>query len=173
MLGAGVEFGSESSDGARWMGALTWTSLAGLVVDLYLDYDRNSGPVDRTTVQIFVGKKGESLRWGAQYSHEDRQDDPLLELASGFVAWNMRENLSLIGRVDRIMEPSPKGDNISYIPFDPSARATMLLAAVEYRLSPIFRITPNVIWTTYDRNDQGGNPDDDLHLRVTLFLDLE
>ncbi len=41
------------------------------------------------------------------------------------------------------MEPSPKGDNISYIPFDPSSRATIFLAGFEYRLSDILCITPN------------------------------
>ncbi len=80
---------------------------------------------------------------------------------------------SLVGRIDRILEPSPKGDNIAYIPFDPTAQATMLLAGLEYRFSPVFRITPNVIWTTYGVNTDGVRPDDDLHLRVTFFLDLE
>lgn len=173
MLGAGVEFGSESSDGARWMGALTWKSPTNLIVDLYVDYDSNSGPTDRSTLQLFVGQNTESSRWGVQYSHEDRQDDPPLELASGFFVRELRDDLSLIGRIDRILEPSPKGDNISYIPFDPSARATMLLGGFEYRYSPTFRVTPNVIWTSYDRNDIGVRPDDDLHLRLTFFLDLE
>jgi hypothetical protein len=30
-----------------------------------------------------------------------------------------------------------------------------------------------VIWTTYHRNDDGIRPDDDLHLRLAFFLDLE
>ena len=173
MLGAGIEFGAESSDGARWMGALTWKSTTDVIVDLYLDYDRNSGSADTKTVQVFVGKESEKSRWGLQYSHEDRQDDPLLELASGFYVHRLRDDLELIGRVDRIMEPSPKGDNISYVPFDPTAPATMLLAGVEYRYSPVFRITPNIVWTSYDRNDLGVRPDDDIHLRITFFLDLE
>ena len=49
----------------------------------------------------------------------------------------------------------------------------MLLAGLEYRFAPSFRITPNVIWTTYDRSADGVRPDDDLHLRLTFFLDLE
>ena len=81
--------------------------------------------------------------------------------------------MSVIGRVDRILEPSPKGDNISYIPFDPSARATMFLAGLEYRFNEKFRLTPNLILTIYDRNDEGERPNDDLHLRLTFFLDLE
>ena len=79
----------------------------------------------------------------------------------------------MIGRVDRLLEPSPRGDDIAYVPFDPTAKATMILAGLEYRLSPVFRITPNVIWTTYGVNADGAMPEDDLHLRITLFLDLE
>ena len=173
MLGAGVEFGSETSDGAKWMGALTWRTNAGLILDGYLDYEKLPGRTDRSTIQLFLGKKTELLRWGVQYSNEDRQDDPRLELASAFVIASVREKYHLVGRVDRIMEPSPKGDNISYIPFDPSARATMLLGGIEYQYSPVFRITPNIIWTSYDRNDQGARPDPDVHLRITFFLDLE
>ena len=40
-------------------------------------------------------------------------------------------------------------------------------------VSPVFRMTPNVIWTTYGVNADGATPEDDLHLRLTLFLDLE
>jgi hypothetical protein len=53
------------------------------------------------------------------------------------------------------------------------AQATLLLAGLEYRLSPALRITPNLIWTTCGVNSDGVRPDDDLHLRLTLFLDLE
>ena len=48
-----------------------------------------------------------------------------------------------------------------------------MLAGLEYRFSPVFRVTPNVIWINYDRNADGVRPDDDLHLRMTFFLDLE
>jgi hypothetical protein len=173
MLSTGVEFGAESGDGRKVMGAVTWKPSESLYVDFYLDGERLAGPTDRTTLQFFAGSKTETRRWGIQYSHQDREDDPRLELASAFFVQSFRNAFSVIGRVDRILEPSPKGDNISYIPFDPAAPATMTLAGIEYRFSPVFRITPNVIWTTYDRDDDGIRPDDDLHLRLTFFLDLE
>ena len=173
MLSTGIEFGAESGDGRKVMGAVTWKLSEALAVDFYLDGERLAGPTDRTTLQVFAGYKTDTRRWGIQYSYQDRQADPRLELASAFFVQGLPNAFSLIGRVDRIVEPSPKGDNISYIPFDPTAPATMMLAGVEYRFSPVFRITPNVIWTTYDRDDDGVRPKDDLHLRVTFFLDLE
>jgi hypothetical protein len=173
MLSTGIEFGAEAGDGRKLMTAVTWKPSESLYVDFYLDYERLAGPTDRTTLQVFAGRKTDTRRWGIQYSYQDREDDPRLELASAFLVQSLRESLSLVGRIDRILEPSPKGDNIAYIPFDPTARATMLLAGLEYRFSPIFRVTPNVIHTTYGRNAAGVRPEDDLHLRLTFFLDLE
>ena len=41
---------------------------------------------------------------------------------------------SLIGRVDRLIQPSPRADNIAYIPFAPDAPATFFLGGVEFVL---------------------------------------
>jgi hypothetical protein len=173
MIGTGQEFGAESGDGRKFMGAATWMPGAHLYVDFYMDFERLVGPTDRTTAQLFAGYKTDLLRWGVQYTYQDREDDPRLELASAFYVRSLRESLSFTGRVDWLPEPSPRGDNIAYIPFDPTASATMLLAGIEYRFSPIFRLTPNVIWTTYGVDEDGIRPQDDLHLRLTFFLDLE
>ena len=173
MYGSGLEYANQGGGGDKLMGAITWSLASGVQIDVYADYEKRAGNTDRNTWQVFAGHKTNTLRWGLQYSHQDRQDDPTLELASAFVVRAWRENLSFIGRVDRLLEPSPRGDRIAYVPFDPSARATMMLAGVEYRAASVFRITPNVIWTTYDRNADGVRPDDDLHLRITFFIDLE
>ena len=173
MLSTGIEFGAEGGDGRKVMGAVTWKPSDGYYIDLYVDYERLAGPADRTTMQLFAGHTSNTRRWGVQYSHQDRENDPRLELASAFVVQPLPNSFSLIGRIDRILEPSPRGDNIAYIPFDPTAPATMLLAGLEYRFSPVFRMTPNVIWTTYGVNADGATPEDDLHLRLTFFLDLE
>jgi hypothetical protein len=173
MYGSGLEYANQGGGGDKLMGALTWLLSSGVQVDLYADYEKRAGETDRNTWQVFAGQKKDTLRWGLQYSHQDRQDDPKLELASVFVVARLREDLSAIARIDRLLEPSPRGDGIAYIPFDPSARATMSLAGLEFRFASWFRITPNVVWTTYDRNSEGVRPDDDLHLRLTFFLDLE
>lgn len=173
MVGAGLDFGNESGDGWKWMGALSWSLSPRWIFDLYADYEKIPGPRDRTTFQIFVGYKIDALRWGFQYSNQDRQDDPRLELASAFVVGRLGKRTSLVGRVDRIMEPSPKGDNISYLPFDPSAQATFFIGGVEYRVTPYLTITPNSVLTIYDTNDQGIRPNTDFHLRLTVFIDLE
>jgi hypothetical protein len=173
MAGAGLEFGNESGDGRKWMGALTWRPAAPWLIDLYLDYEVLTGHADRSTFQIFTGYRTDSWRWGLQYSNQNRQDDPQLEIASVFAIRRLSDMTSVVGRVDRIMEPSPRGDNISYLPFDPGARATFFIGGLEFRPKQYLYITPNATVTTYDRNDQGEQPETDFHLRLTLFLDLE
>jgi hypothetical protein len=101
------------------------------------------------------------------------QEDAPLELASAFVVGRVGKNTTLVGRVDRLMEPSPEGNNIAYLPFDPSARAIFFIAGVQFRMSPHLFITPNTVVTAYDRNDQGVRPRTDFYLRVTFFLNLE
>ncbi len=173
MVGAGIEFGNESGDGRKWMAAMTWKPAPAWTFDAYLDFEKLVGPTDRTTWQVFAAYEAEGFRWGAQYSNQDRQQDPALELASVFAVGRIRDKLNLIARVDRIVEPSPSGDNISYVPFDPRAPATMLVGAVEFRLGDTFTLTPNIISTHYDRAGDGTRPTRDLHLRLTFFLDLE
>jgi hypothetical protein len=173
MAGAGLEFGHESGDGLKWMSALTWRPAPAWTLDLYFDHEKLSGRTDRTTLQAFAGYETEALRWGVQYSHQGRQDDPTLELASAFVVRRLGKRAALVARVDRLMEPSPKGDDIDYLPFDSTARATLFVGALELRVSKSLVVTPNTVITAYDRDDQGLRPRTDVHLRLTLFLDLE
>jgi hypothetical protein len=173
MVGAGLEFGNESGDGRKQMAALTWRPSEPWMIDLYVDFEKLSGPVDRTTAQFFIGYRTDALRWGIQYSNQDRQQDPRLELASAFVVRRIRPGTSLVGRIDRIMEPSPSGDNISYLPFDPTARATMFIGGLDFQTAKHFRVTPNMVITKYEQNSQGVTPRTDVHARLTLFFDFE
>jgi hypothetical protein len=173
MMGTKINIGNESDDHQKWMGAISWKPSPNWVVDFYLDYEGLSGPFDRTTIQGFAGYQTDQLSWGIQYSNQDREEDQPLELASTFVRNRVTEKATLIGRVDRLFEPSPRADNISYLPYDPTARATTLFAGVEIQASPHFIFTPNIVFTRYDRNDAGIRPENDLHLRLTLFVDFE
>ena len=168
-----VEFAADGNDHRRIMGALTWRPGPAWTVDFYADHEPVDGPHDRFSLQAFAAYQTDDLRWGLQYSNQDRQQDPPLELASGFVVARLDDRRSLYARVDRLFEPSPKGDGIAYLPYDPSAPATTLFAGVEYRLRDHLRLSPNFVFTRYDADDQGDRPRPDLHLRLTLFLDFE
>lgn len=173
MAASKINLGSESDDKPKWMGAISWKPAPDWIMDFYIDYEGRDGSVDRTTMQAFASYQTEKLAWGIQYSWQDREDDPPLELASTFIRSQLVEKVRLVGRVDRLFEPSPRGDDIAYLPFDPSAKATTLFAGFEYHATPHFYITPNIVYTHYDKNDDGFRPESDLHLRVTLFINFE
>jgi hypothetical protein len=173
MMGTKVNIGNESDDHQKWMGAISWKPSANWVLDFYLDYEGISGSFDRSTIQGFAGYQTDRFAWGLHYSNQDREEDRPLELASTFIRSSLTEKVTLIGRVDRLFEPSPRANNIDYLPYDPTARATTLIAGVEFHASPHLFITPNIFFTRYDHNDLGVRPNNDLHLRLTLFIDFE
>lgn len=173
MYAAEVSFGKDSGDDSRTMVAVTWLPSPGWTIDLYADWEGKSGPHDRVGWQVFTGYQDDNLRFGALYYNQDREQDPPLELGSVFIKTRVTPDIQLIGRVDRLFEPSPKGDGISYLPFDPTAPATFFLGAVELQTSEHTVLTPNIVYTRYDENDQGMRPQSDLLLRLTLFLNFE
>lgn len=173
MIGAGADFGAESGDGAATMLALNWQFSEHWALDFYYDRERRPGETDTTTAQLFAAYEGDHHRFGAQYVYRDRESQSPGELASVYAIWALEDGKSVIGRVDRILEPSLKGDNISYIPFDPSAKATMFVAAYEYRVSDHLLLTPNTIVIKYDEDELSQRPNTDIFFRVTLFLDFE
>lgn len=173
MLGSGAEFGAEAGDGRKAMVALNWKITDRWMVDLYGDGEKLEGPTDRTTWQIFTEYDAEDWRLGALYADQDRQEDPPLEVASAWWIRRLGPGSELVTRIDRVFEPSPRGDNIAYIPFDPSAPATMVYAGIEFTLGEHLSLTPNVIVTAYDRNDEGVRPETDVYLRLTAFVNFE
>ncbi len=173
MVGTGIEFGADGSDGRKWMLALDWAPSDRWLGEIYVDVEQLAGATDRTTVQGFLSYRADDWRWGVQYSDQDREDDPPLRLASSYWIRSLREGLEFIGRVDRIFEPSPKGDNISYIPFDPTAPATLYLAGLEFAVNRHLSVTPNLVVVDYDRDASGLAPKTDVYLRLTAFVNFE
>ena len=169
MWGSRANFGSESSERATYSVAVNWTPAPHWNVDFYVLRESKNGPNDITAFQGYFSRVTEPLRWGVQYSHVDREEDLPLKLASGYLVRKVGEKSSLIGRIDRIFEPSPRGNNIAYIPFDPTAPATMFLGGWEYRWLSNLTLTPNVIVIDYDENDEGVTPTTDVHLRLTAY----
>ena len=173
MVGVGQDFGAESGDGTARMLALNWRVNDQWAIDAYYDNERRPGEADVESRQIFASYRNGAFNAGAQYSYRDREAEATGELASVFGVWQRSSRSSLIGRIDRIIEPSIRGDNIAYIPFDPSAPATLYLGAYEYRLSDHLVVTPNTIVVSYDRNDEGLRPETDVYFRLTFFFDWE
>ena len=173
LWGTGADFGAETGDGNSVMVAVKWQINDRWLMDFYAGHEHRPGETNQTTGQVFAGYETEKTRFGAQYFYRDQQTDPKLEFASLFYTSQFRNALKFVGRIDRVFSPSIKGNNISYIPFDPTAPATMYVAGLEYRFNDHFYLTPNTIVISYDENDQGERPTTDFFLRLTMFVNFE
>ncbi len=172
MVGTGADYGKETGEGQKSMGAVTLGEDRAWTLDVYLDFQELPGATDWTTYQVFGAYRHSAGRVGVQYSYQDREEDPRLEVASAFGLVELSRMAGLIGRVDRLLEPSPKGNDIPYLPFDPTARATLLIAGIELRLHQFLKLTPNVEVILYDDPDEGEKPKDDFLMRLTYYFHI-
>jgi hypothetical protein len=171
MLGTGADFGKETGEGQKFMGAITWGGAkSGWLFDVYGDFQELPESTDRRTFQVFSAYQGEGGRLGLQYTYQDREEDPRLELASTFGVVDLSPKVSFVGRVDRLFAPSPKGNDIDYLPFDPNAKATLFIAGVEFRLHRYVSLMPNVEFILYDEPDNGVKPKNDFLIRLTFYF---
>jgi hypothetical protein len=173
MYGSSETWEADKNPHDKFMGAMTWRPTPGTLLDAYVDHESRPGRLDRSTFQLFAAQQTERYSVGLVYTHQDRQEDPTLELAALMGVVRLSDKIDLITQVQRLFQPSIKGNDIAYIPFDPSATATNIVAGIEYRLTNRIFITPNIVYTHYGVNPQGVRPEDDLHLRLTFFFNYE
>jgi hypothetical protein len=173
MYGSSETWEADKNPHDKFMGAMTWRPTPGTLLDAYVDHESRPGRLDRSTFQLFAAQQTERYSVGLVYTHQDRQEDPTLELAALMGVVRLSDKIDLITQVQRLFQPSIKGNDIAYIPFDPSATATNIVAGIEYRLTNRIFITPNIVYTHYGFNPQGVRPEDDLHLRLTFFFNYE
>ena len=173
MYGSSETWEADQNAFDRYMGGVTWRPTDDWLVDIYSDYEPRPGPYDRQTAQVLVSRSTPSSRLTAMATRQDRDNDPDLELVALMGSLKLGSNTELIAQIHHLLEPSPKGNAITFIPFDPSAKATNFVAGLEYRIDQHFVVTPNIVWTRYEENDEGLTPEDDLQLRLTFFLNFE
>jgi hypothetical protein len=173
MYGSKETWEADKNPFDKVMGGVTWRGNGGWLVDAYGDWESRPGPYDRTTWQFLVGKKTDQYTLGLEYLNQDRDEDPDLELATLLGVLKLGGRWSLMGQLHRLFKPSVKGNDIAYIPFDPTAKATNLVGGLEYRVNEHVTLSPNIVWTRYGINESGMKPDDDLHLRFTFYVNFE
>ncbi|MCA1732881.1 MAG: OprO/OprP family phosphate-selective porin, partial [Acidobacteria bacterium] len=156
-VGNGSGTGTETNSGKKAAAVLGFAPSSGTIFELYADTE-DRGAEDRTTLQAVAGYRGAGYRFGVQYAQQQRKSvasDLDLDLASVFAVWSLRENLNLIARVDRMFDPNPEGDRIAYLPFDPTAESTLLIAGVDVELHKNLGVVPNIEWITYESGPDG------------------
>ena len=147
-------------------------------VDLYLDYldeDEDVNQDSAWSYQLHGGWNGKKDYAGLHYFHRpwDNLEAEEFRLASAYYVHVFgKSSWDIVGRIDYLLDPSIKGNGIDYIPFDPTATAIALLGGIGIKLHRNVEVMPNVKYVTYDTNDEGIRPDDDVYLNLTLNLTI-
>ncbi|MFQ5628045.1 MAG: hypothetical protein ACE5I1_04725, partial [bacterium] len=173
MIGNGNSNRSEANKGKKAMLALGYYPSRNTVFEIYGDWIDNPGANNWFTVQGFIGHKTGKSRFGLQFAHQTRElasgEDLNFQIGSAFFTVDVAEKTSLFARVDRMFDPNPGGNSISYIPFASNAKSTFLLGGVDY--APIINVhlMPNVEVVLYDGVNGSENPNADVLPRMTFF----
>jgi hypothetical protein len=164
MAGNGSGTGAETNEGKRIGGSVLIPLTATTLVEFSGDREDRAGDDDRSTAQVFAAVQRERFRAGVQYAHQSRAASNI-DVLSAFGVVYLRTNVSVLARVDRLFDPNPEGDRISYLPFAPDSESTLVIAGVDWKVHKNVSVIPNVQMIRYD-----SGIDSDIHSRLTLAL---
>ena len=173
MIANGSSTKGETNAGKKVMGALAFYPTNSFLFEVYADYEDRPGDTDRSTYQAFTAFTSDRGRVGLQAVRQRRDVTGAealdLDVASVFGVFELTDTLNLFTRYDRMLDPNPDGDNISYIPFDQAVKANFALFGVDVEISESLNLIPNVEWVFYDESSLRSRPDQDVIPRVTFF----
>jgi len=172
MVGNGSGTRAEINEGKAAYLALGIKSGNGFTLEVYGDYNFLPGEADRFTFQAYGSWRGETGRVGVQYAHQIREMGPVpdleLDIFSVFGVLNVSERLTLLGRYDRMFDPNPSADGISYLPMSPNAKSNLVIAGIDIAVTEHLSIIPNVEAVFYSAVGPLDAPDTDVIPRITL-----
>jgi len=173
MIANGNSNSSETNKSKKGMLSLGFYPTKEIVVEVYGDWNANDGGNDWYTLQGFAAYNTSKMRFGLQFVQQTRQsagsDDQTLELVSLFCVKKVSEKSKIFARVDKMLDPNPKGHKVSYIPFDNSAKSLFVVAGLDFAPIKSVHLMPNVELVKYDENEAGVTPDTDIIPRFTFY----
>jgi len=174
MVGNGNGNASETDDGKKVMASLGTRLGEHLEVEAYADHDTRPGRKSRAVVQGYAAWRAASWRLGVQYDHVTHHRGPdtaarTWDVLSAWGAARLSAAIWLFGRVDSVSDPNPAVTENDYLPFAPDASSTLLLTGVDWAVSPLLHVMPNVEVVVYDAAGGGADPHTDVLPRVTVF----
>lgn len=175
MFGNGSGYRSEDNKGKKFLVSLAYSPTENFLLEFYWDFEDLPGAQDIHTLQAFAAFAAENMRIGMVLARQAREGhgpigtDLQLDLLSVFAAGTIRPNLKYFVRMDKIMDPNPKGAKVTYLPFDPLAEFLFLVGGIDYEFAPGIHLMPNVEWVVYEKRPDGSQPGSDLIPRLTFF----
>ncbi len=167
---------SETNKGKKGMFELSFYPNKNLIFEIYGDWNNVGVGENRATVQGFFCYRDSEMRLGLQYARQTRMvknaDDEKMDVGSVFFVKKLSAKTNFIIRIDRQFDPNPSGDEISYIPFDNTAKSTFLVTGLDYAPIKDVHLMPNLEIVKYDENDSGTTPKTDVIPRLTFLYKL-
>ncbi len=143
------------------------------VFEIYGDYAGKKGDTDWYTWQAFLGYVTKQFWAGMQYADQTREKsedgNEKLRVASIFLAGVISDQFSLFGRADKTFDPNPNGDDIAFIPFDPTAKSIFFIAGLDWQPVKDVSFIPNIEFIKYEENSGGVTPGSDFIARITFY----
>ncbi len=173
MLSNGSSNKQEVDIGKSGALSVAWSPSEALTFEGYGEYADAEGVEDAYTWRLFGAYVLKSFRIGGEYADQTLKvanaPDVKRRFFSAFASAMVIDQVDIFLRVDRMLDPNPAGNKIAFIPFDPTAKSTFVLAGVEWSPVKDVFITPNIEYVTYTQNSANITPGDDLFGRVTFF----
>lgn len=67
-----------------------------------------------------------------------------------FGAVDVRDDVSVLARYDRMFDVNPEASKIAYLPMEPDSKSNLLIFGVEYRPLETISVIPNVEYVFFD-----------------------
>lgn len=177
MFGNGNSNGPELNKGKKIMLSLGYELTEQLIIEAYGDYNEQSGNLNTSTLQGFLGYRSDPLNAGLLYAVQLIDDGLItgnqqLKIASAFAHFSITEKTRGFLRIDHMFNPNPAGNNIDYLPLSTIAESTLMIGGIDVALDDKVHLMPNVEAVVYGESDTGVTPNPDLIPRLTLSYDF-
>lgn len=173
MVGNGADSGSETDQEKKVSLSLAAVPTAGFTVEGYVDWEKRPGKKDRYTVQGLLGYERPKFRGAALFGRQTRKSGTAVAAAnipytSLFFSAKLASQVWGLARFDRMFKPNPDGDKIPYIPFDKTAKSSLLIFGFDLLPVKDVHLMPNIVAVLYD-GSVGPKPKNDLIARLTAY----
>ena len=173
MLSNGSSNKEEVNKGKSGLLSLGFYPAKEWIFEIYGDYADQEGKKDWYTLQGFIGFLSKQFWAGIQYADQTRKNsetgDYNLRIGSVYAGASISDHFNIFARVDKMFDPNPEGDKIPFIPFDPTAESTFLVAGIDWQPVKDISFIPNIEFVKYEQNSEGVTPGSDLIGRITFF----
>lgn len=153
MIANGSGTNAETNSGKRAMVSVGYYPNKTFLIEGYVDTESRPENENRHTYQVFSAVKGDRSRIGFLLTRINRNRISLednFDLASVFIVQSIAEKVNYLFRYDKMFNPNPAGEKISYLPFDQKSKSNLLIWGLDYQVNKNLSLIPNAELVLYE-----------------------